>query len=200
VQLYLPNVIRTKILIAAVASLCACGLAYAQQSCPKDEAEVFRIDLIRLGTDTVLDKSGLKTDRIFGDIGVNNANIGRFYENPATKIELGTYKGLLRYRSDHNFVQSACGAMFVQGDFLLEIAGVTDENGNSRNGILIHPGALPSNSAGCILAGARQRDSNGNLLPLTSDSPLVKLRTLFYGSANPVACPNKQIIVHVGDK
>ncbi len=197
---YLPNAIRTKLLTAAVVSLCTCTLVYAQQTCPKDEAEVFRIDLIRLGTDTVPDKDGVKANRIFGDIGVNNANIGRFYENPATKIAAGTYKGLLRYRSDHNFVQSACGAMFVEGDFLLEIAGVTDENGGSRDGILIHPGALPSNSKGCILAGARQKDNKGNLLPLTSESPLVKLRTLFYGSANPIACPNKQIVVHVGDK
>jgi hypothetical protein len=170
----------------------------AQQSCPSDEAEVFRIDLVRIGVENVTDR-GVTTSRIFGDMGVNGANIGRFYENPSTKIAAGTYTGLLRYHSEHNFVQSACGAMFVSGDFLLEISGVRDANGVSRTGILIHPGALPSHSTGCILAGARERDATGNLLPLNDSSPLVKLRRLFYGTADPVACPNKSIVVRVSD-
>src|SRR5687767_7221058 len=88
------------------------------QSCQAAKPEEFRIELKRLGTDEVVD-NGAKVARIYGDVGVNGQNFGRFYENPQAKIEPGTYKGVLRYQSNHSFVQSSCGEMARSGDFLL---------------------------------------------------------------------------------
>lgn len=167
------------------------------QTCPAGLPEEFKIELIRLGQDEVVDH-GLRVKRLYGDIGVNNKNLGRFYENPARKIPAGTYKGLLRYQSEHNFVQSACGAIARDGDFLLEVSNVK-QDGRTRSNILFHPGGLPSNSDGCVLFGARKFDAQGKPLPLDADYPLVKLRREFYGTDNPVSCPNKQIAIIVKD-
>ncbi|MBK1836654.1 hypothetical protein JHL17_04445 [Azospirillum sp. YIM B02556] len=136
-------------------------------------------------------------DRIYGDIGVNGQNIGRFYENPEKLITTGTYQGVLRYRSDKNFVQSSCGEIARDGDFLLEIAGVKRADGKPRTAILLHPGFLPSHSEGCILMGPRKRGADAKPLPLDADSPLVKLRRAFYGTDNPIACPDRGITIIV---
>ncbi len=170
----------------------------AQQTCPADHASEFAIELIRIGTDEVSDQ-GQKVSRIFGDIGLNNQNIGRFYENPETKIASGIYKGVLRYESDHNFVLSKCGEISKIGDFLLEVSNVKAENGSSRSAILFHPGFKPSHSKGCVLMGARKRSGDGSLLPLDQNDPLVKLRKEFYGTDNPISCPNKRITITVKD-
>jgi hypothetical protein len=168
----------------------------AQGTCPSSLPNEFKIELIRLGTDEIQD-GNVKKKRVFGDIGVNNQNFGRFYENPDVMIPEGTYKGSLRYQSDHNFVVSSCGVAARSGDFLIEVNGVKDANGGNRSNILFHPGFLPSHSQGCVLFGARQRDSQGNLLPLAPDYPLVKIRKEFYGTDNPVSCPNKVITIVV---
>ena len=178
-------------------SFCAAN-AYSQQTCPANSPPQVRVELIRLGTDLVNDR-GQQVSRIFGDVGVNNKNVGRFYENPQRKISAKTYRGVLRYRSDHNFVQSSCGVLSRTGDFLLEVANVKGPNGVSRSNILFHPGFLPSHSEGCVLFGGRKRDSQGNLLPLEQDNPLVAIRREFYGTDNPVACPNKEITVKISE-
>lgn len=165
-------------------------------SCSDSSPQEFRIDLQRLGQDTVEDH-GLKVLRIYGDVAVNHANVGRFYENPSRKIPAGIYKGVLRYRSDHAFVQSSCGQMARDGDFLLEVSDVKTESGAARTNILFHPGRLPSNSDGCILFGARQFDIHGNPLPLNPESPLARIRHEFYGTDNPISCPNKRIIISI---
>jgi hypothetical protein len=151
------------------------------------------------GQDEVIDK-GVKVSRVYGDIGVNGQNFGRFYENPNTRIPEGTYLGNLRYQSNYNFVVSKCGTAAREGDFLIEVTGVRDPSGKARTDILFHPGALPSNSKGCILFGARQKDSQGNLLPLGSDYPLVRVRQAFYGTDDPRECPNKVITITVKGK
>src|SRR5262245_491017 len=84
--------------------------AYGQESCPANQAEPFKIELIRIGTDKVNDH-GKVVNRIYGDVAVNNKNVGRFFENPARKIAVGSYRGILRYRSGHLFVQSSCGVI-----------------------------------------------------------------------------------------
>jgi hypothetical protein len=181
--------------------LCLLGVviatqASAQGSCPVTLPNEFKIELIRRGTDEVDDK-GVKVKRIYGDIGINNRNFGRFYENPTVMIPEGTYKGALRYNSEHNFVVSSCGVAARTGDFLIEVTGVKDANGNLRSNILFHPGVLPSHSQGCVLFGARKRDQQGNLLPLEPDYPLVRIRREFYGTDNTVQCPNKVITIIV---
>jgi hypothetical protein len=171
--------------------------ALAQGTCPANLPNEFRIELTRLGEDEVVDQ-GVKVKRIYGDVGVNRQNFGRFYENLSVMIAKGTYKGALRYQSNHNFIVSSCGVAARTGDFLIEVTGVKDAAGNDRTNILMHPGYLPSHSAGCILFGARRRDPQGNLLPLEPDYPLVKIRREFYGTDNPNQCPNKVITIVVG--
>jgi len=171
-------------------------MAFAQGTCAPGLPNDFRIDLIRTGTDEVTDKD-VKVKRVYGDIGLNNQNIGRFYENPAKLIAAGTYKGALRYQSDHNFVLSSCGIASRTGDFLIEVTGVKDASGKARTNILFHPGFLPSHSDGCVLFGARKRDGAGGWLPLEPDNPLVRIRREFYGTDNPNACPNKTITIVV---
>jgi hypothetical protein len=170
--------------------------AKAQGTCPSSLPNEFKIELIRIGTDEVQD-GDVKKKRVYGDIGLNNQNFGRFYENPDVMIPEGTYRGSLRYQSDHNFVVSSCGVAAQSGDFLIEVTGVKDVNGGSRSNILFHPGFLPSHSRGCVLFGARERDPRGNLLPLGLNYPLVKIRREFYGTDNPVQCPNKIITIVV---
>ncbi|TPO13736.1 DUF5675 family protein [Mesorhizobium sp. B1-1-5] len=180
----------------AMVSVVAGGSARSQETCSGNAPDEFKIELMRLGTDQV-DDHGTMRARIFGDIGVNNQNFGRFYENPEKKIPAGTYTGVLRYQSDHNFVQSSCGQMSREGDFLIEVANVKMPDGKSRTNILFHPGVFPSNSDGCILFGSRKRDAKGNLLPLKQDDPLVKIRREFYGTDNPISCPNKRITITI---
>jgi hypothetical protein len=172
--------------------------ALAQSLCPPNLPDEFRIELKRLGTDKVNDQ-GKTVARIYGDVGVNNHNLGRFYENPSLKISAGTYRGVLRYQGDHNFVQTSCGQMSRKGDFLLEVTGVKGSDGQPRTNILFHPGALPSNSRGCILFGARKFDSNHQPLPLERTDTLVRIRQAFYNTDNPVACPNKRITITISE-
>jgi hypothetical protein len=180
----------------AVITLASGSSVRSQGTCPGNLPKEFKIELMRLGTDQV-DDHGTTRARIFGDVGVNNQNFGRFYENPQRKIPAGIYKGVLRYHSDHNFVQSSCGEMAREGDFLVEVADVKMQDGRPRTNILFHPGVFPSNSDGCILFGARKRDLQGNPLPLAPDDPLVKIRREFYGTDNPVSCPNKRITITI---
>ncbi|HEX7890726.1 MAG TPA: hypothetical protein VF522_15305 [Ramlibacter sp.] len=170
--------------------------AHAQGTCPATHPSEFKIELKRLGVDEVMD-NGVKVPRVYGDIGVNGQNFGRFYENPALKIAAGVYRGTLRYESNHNFVQGSCGEIGRQGDFLLEVSGVKAADGAKRTDILFHPGFKPSHSKGCVLFGARQRDAAGNPKPLSPDEPLVKLRRAFYGTDTPNQCPNKVITITV---
>ena len=183
----------------ALTILLTCANSYDAQSqgvCPGNLPDEFKIELIRIGTDKVEDK-GQVADRIYGDVGVNAQNYGRFYENPTKKIAAGTYRGLLRYQSDHNFVQQSCGQISRKGDFLLEVADVKGSDGKPRTNILFHPGARPSNSAGCVLFGARKFDASGQPLPLDPNDTLVKIRRAFYGTDDPIACPNKFITITI---
>jgi hypothetical protein len=187
---------KLAIFLAAVCATGSTAPTFAQDACRADQAKNFTVKLVRLGTESVND-GGKSVGRVFGDISVNGQVVGRFYENPDKIIPAGTFQGTLRYASNHNFVQSACGEMSRQGDFLLEITNVSDERGNKRTNILLHPGWLPRHSEGCVLVGQRKRDSNGGYLPLDPDSPLRKLRMIFYGSDNPIACPDKRITINI---
>ena len=192
----MPLGFRSVVRRALAALACACAAAAQGQSCQASHAEEFRVELKRVAIDEVVD-NGHKTARIYGDVGVNGQNIGRFYENPQLRIEPGIYKGVLRYQSNHNFVQSSCGEMAREGDYLLEVAEVRGADGAKRSDILLHPGFKPSHSKGCVLLGARKRGTDGKPLPLAADEPLVKMRRAFYGTDNPIACPNKRIVIVV---
>lgn len=195
--LAMTRVLARGLIIVLVAA--ATGPVRAQGVCSGTMAGELRIDLVRVGTDNVMDRGQVR-ERVYGDIGLNGQNIGRFYENPAKRIPEGIYRGLLRYKSDRNFVQSSCGQLSREGDFLLEIGDVRMPDGKMRTNILLHPGALPSHSEGCILMGARQFDTNGMPEPLHPSDPLAKLRRAFYGTDNPISCPSKPIAIVIGGK
>lgn len=185
--------------LSTILLLAACSLAmdsaHAQGRCDPEDTQVFDVTLRRLGQEAIED-NGETVARVFGDIVVNGKTLGRFYDNPAVMIPAGKYQGLLRYNSDHNFVQSQCGALGTSGDFLLEVANVTGEDGVARTNILIHPGRRPSHSKGCILI-PREFDAKGKPIALSAENPLRKLRSEFYGTDDPNQCPNKAIVVTV---
>jgi hypothetical protein len=58
---------KTLLCLALVESLLP---AKAQESCSAPSPAEFKIELVRLGTDEVVDK-GVKAKRVFGDIGIN---------------------------------------------------------------------------------------------------------------------------------
>lgn len=86
--------------------------------------------------------------------------------------------------------------MSRKGDFLLEVSGIP-----RRTHILLHPRTKPKHSTGCILLGPVFR-SPDNAVYIKDDHSLRKMRTLFYGSDNPVSCPDLsisfQIVSNVG--
>jgi Family of unknown function (DUF5675) len=184
------------LLLAALFFLSSTTAGDSQEICSKPEKNDFIIGLYRSGRDQVTErKDGRLVERTFGVVSVNGRTIGRFYENPKVAMREGTYKGLMRYQSSHNFVLGACGVMATDGDFLLEVSGVVDDHGKLRTNLLFHPGERPSNSDGCVLFGARIQDGSGNWKTLDSSNPLFVLRQLFYGTDDPVNCPNKSIVV-----
>jgi hypothetical protein len=133
---------------------------------------------------------------VLGTLSVNGVPLGDVVENEVLRIKPGTYRGVLRYVSGNNFVQGPLGAMSESGDFLLEVAGV-----NGRSNLLIHTGTKPWHSEGCILAGAAKKTKvNGkDLVTISDDTTLRKMRMKFYGVDQPKACPNKTVQVSIKD-
>lgn len=129
---------------------------------------------------------GLVTGTLF----VNGERLGPCYENEAKKIPAGTYRGVLRTRSTKNFVQGPRGVLGNTGDFLLEAAAVP-----GRSDILFHAGNKPNHSEGCILCGPAGKDPKTGM-PLAPET-LRKLRLRFFGEDQPLATPNRAIVVEV---
>jgi hypothetical protein len=130
---------------------------------------------------------------IYGKISINGSLIGNCYENNDLKIPSGNYKGNMRYNSGKGFVQNPFGSLGKEGDFLLEVTGVS-----GRTNILFHSGNKPSHSQGCILLGPVNRDISGCAY-IDEFHPLRKLRILFYGSETPNYCPDKNISIEIID-
>lgn len=97
-----------------------------------------------------------------------------------SSIPAGTYGGTLRYdHADH---------------WRIEL------NVPNRPLVQIHVGNTPANTQGCILVGEELVDKNLCAIKGGTSKPAYeKLRTEFYGSANPVATPNKTISVTIKD-
>lgn len=133
---------------------------------------------------------------VIGTLSVNGVPLGDVLETDAVRIKAGTYRGVMRYVSEKNFVQGPLGAMGETGDFLLEVKGV-----QGRTNLLIHTGTRPWHSEGCILAGAAKKSVVGgkNVVTINDDTTLKQLRLKFYGTDTPVQCPNKTIVVTIMD-
>lgn len=130
---------------------------------------------------------------VTGKLLVNGQETGTCYENAEKKIPAGTYKGVLRYRSNKNFVQGPGGKLGKTGDFLLEVAGVP-----RRTDILFHAGNKPEHSEGCIMCGPATKDARTGQ-PLAPDT-LKQLRLLFYDGVDmPTGTPDKAIQIEVRD-
>ena len=128
-----------------------------------------------------------------GTMTVNGQVVGRTYENATLMIPAGVYPGSMRYVSGHNFVQGPFGSIAHAGDFLLEVTNT------GRTAILFHGGNKAKHSRGCILLGGVGKDPKTHRPFLEHDHPLRKLRTLFYGTEAPVACPDKNVMIRVND-
>jgi hypothetical protein len=72
----------------------------------------------------------------------------------------------------------------------IELTGVP-----GRTNVQIHTGNTPDDSEGCILVGMKLGDDLCSVID--SRKAYDALRAAFYGSANPVSTPNKQITVVV---
>jgi Family of unknown function (DUF5675) len=145
----------------------------------------------------VIKRESAKGNLVPGLIYVNGKALGRTYENDELKIPARDYVGLLRYHSGHHFVQGPHGAMGTKGDFLVEVSGV-----DKRTNILFHTGNQPKHSKGCILLGpinSSKSKSGGVEYSVTEESPLRRLRLLFYGTDEPVSSPDKAVKISVID-
>ncbi|MCW3104218.1 MAG: hypothetical protein JWO09_2658 [Bacteroidetes bacterium] len=149
--------------------------------------------------DILIKRNSIVGNLVYCTIFLNGQEIGTAFENNNLKIPTGTYKGLMRYNSGHDFVQSDLGKMSIKGDFLLEVSNVP---GNQipilRTDILMHSGNQPKHSKGCILLGPAQKGPDGGAF-IDQNHPLRKLRLAFYGTDDPVSCPNKNITITVSD-
>ena len=141
----------------------------------------------------VVQRRSTKADLVEGTITVNGEQIGRTYENGDLMIPVGEYRGVVRYHSGKSHSQGPFGMLAKSGDFLLEVAGV-----DGRRDILFHGGTKPAHSLGCILLGPVLRDRN-RAGSVGDDSPLRRLRTLFYGSDVPNATPDVDISIEIRD-
>ncbi len=130
---------------------------------------------------------------VTGTISVNGQQIGMAYENDELKIPPGTYPGMLRYISGHNFVGGPMGTIGKTGDFLLEISGVP----GGRTDILFHGGNQPQHSRGCILLGPVGRDPGSSIPSLDDQHPLRQMRLLFYGTDVPNSTPDEAITIQI---
>ena len=146
----------------------------------------------------VITRQTVKDGLVIGTISVNDQVIGNAYENEDLKIQAGSYRGVLRYWSGHNFVQGPFGTIGKEGDFLLEVTNVHQADGRERKDILFHGGNKPQHSKGCILLGPVGKDPSSGIPSLDDSHPLRKLRKLFYGTDMPNSTPNKNIIIDVG--
>jgi hypothetical protein len=134
---------------------------------------------------------------VVGELRINGKLIGEVIENDAVKIKAGSYKGVMRYGSNKNFVQGPLGVMAEKGDFLLEVSRVA-----GRTNLLIHTGTKPWHSEGCVLAGAAvKKNVDGKTIVLIQEgTTLREMRKAFYGTdAEPNACPNKTVKVQIKD-
>jgi hypothetical protein len=149
------------------------------------------------GFHIVVKRESIEGDLVRGTLYFNGTPLGKTYENNGMKIAASDYKGLLRYKSNHHFVQSAHGAMSEHGDFLIEIAGV-----KGRTNILFHTGNKARHSQGCILLGPIKSvaDDKGQITySVSDDSPLRRLRLTFYGTDEPDSSPDKNISISIID-
>jgi len=118
-----------------------------------------------------------------GYLAVNDKIIAYTLEKPwlgnaplISSIPDGTYGGILRY--DH------------ADKWRIELTGVP-----GRTHVQIHTGNTPDNSEGCILVGLKL---GGDMCSVVdSRAAYAALRTAFYGTRDPVATPDKTIMVSV---
>ena len=142
----------------------------------------------------VVERGSPENGLITGKLSVNGHRIGTTYENQALEIPAGTYAGVLRYVSGRNFVSGPLGTIGTQGDFLLEVSGVS-----GRTDILFHGGNKPAQSQGCIMLGPVVPPPGSSIPSLADEHPLRKLRLLFYGKDIPDSTPNKAITVQIAE-
>ncbi len=96
----------------------------------------------------------------------------------ASCIPEGNYKATLRYDKSRD------------GFFTIQLAGT-----GPRTGIQIHVGNKPDDITGCILLGLKAKVND--LTVGESLKAINLLKNLFYGSEDPVQCPDLEILVSI---
>lgn len=122
-----------------------------------------------------------------GYLGVNGQIIAYALELPwhdnaplISSIPAGTYGATLRYdHTDHWRIE------------LRDVPG--------RTNVQIHVGNTTEDTRGCILVGMQITSNLCGIAGGSSRPAYERLRTLFYGTANPTSTPNKEIRVKIED-
>jgi len=128
-----------------------------------------------------IDRKAASNDCTMGYLIVDNNVIAYTLELPwldnqnnVSCIPLGTYKGILRYDNREKW-------------------RIQLEDVPNRDNVQIHIGNYTTDTKGCILIG-NSADVN-NCSVHASTVAYEKFREAFYGSANPVSTPNKEILL-----
>lgn len=95
-----------------------------------------------------------------------------------SSIPEGTYKTLLRYDKARD------------GHFTIQLEGT-----GPRTGIQIHVGNKPDDITGCILLGLSAKYSDSTVG--ASVKAIKKLKSIFYGSEQPISCPDLEVTVNI---
>lgn len=124
-------------------------------------------------------------DITMGECYINDELIAMTLELPwkdnqpmISSIPEGNYRAILRYDKSRD------------GFFTIQLLGT-----GPRTGIQIHVGNRPDDITGCILLGLKAKfieKSVGDSL-----NAIKKLKTIFYGTENPVSCPDYEILINI---
>lgn len=99
-------------------------------------------------------------------------------KNDISSIPEGEYKCTLRYDK------------LRDSNFTIQLEGK-----GPRSGVQIHVGNRPDDSTGCILIGLNAKYSKATI-GLSRDA-ILKLKSIFYGSENPISCPDLLVTIQI---
>jgi len=165
---------------------------FCATSSTRAEAERFFIRVERQASGVDMEGAPIVKGRLI----INGEDFGETVEDPAYKVELGTFEGAIRYVFQRNLLLGS-GVQATIGDLLVAI-DQPHQGSVKQADILFRSGNLSSQSKGSILLGRAFRGSAGDLL-LPPSHPLYRMRVALYGSATPVIHPDLPATITIAE-